>query len=123
MVRMFLKPLLHLAATVSAVAILLVPAFAQAATVREAQWFVDAVHAIEAQQLTRGSGVTVCVLDSGVDKTHPDLQGAVVSGKSFGQSPSADATVDLEGHGAAMAGLIAARGGGVNNALGIAPSA
>ena len=111
------------ASTLVAATILLAPTLANAATVRQAQWFLDSVHAIEAQNISRGDGVVVCVLDSGVDATHPDLAGAVLPGKSFGESPAADARVDTEGHGTAMAGLIAARGGGVNNALGVAPGA
>lgn len=91
---------------------------------RQAQWFLDTVHAISAQAISKGAGVKVCVIDTGVDATHPDLKGAVLPGKGFGSdAPSADGRVDVEGHGTAMAGLIAARGGGANNALGVAPAA
>ncbi len=114
---------LRLVLSAMAVIAIVAPApVANAATVRQAQWFLDHVHAIEAQQITRGAGVTVCVIDTGVDATHPDLQGAVLAGKGFGYGQSADARTDTDGHGTAMAGLIAARGGGVNNALGIAPA-
>ncbi len=118
------KKFLQTATTLTAAAaMVLTPLPAHAATVREAQWFLDAVHAPGAQNISRGNGVKVCVLDSGVDATHPDLAGAVLPGKSFGESASADARSDSKGHGTAMAGLIAARGGGDNNALGIAPGA
>lgn len=107
----------------TAVALLASPVPVSALTVREAQWFLDTVNAPAAQKISKGEGVTVCVVDSGVDATHPDLAGAVLPGKSFGQSPDPEAKIDNEGHGTAMAGLIAARGGGANNALGIAPAA
>ena len=112
---------MRIAVSGAVLATLLMPSLAQAATVREAQWFLDTVHAIDAQKITRGEGVTVCVLDTGVDASHPDLAGAVLPGKSFDSTIKPDATSDVEGHGTAMAGLIAARGGGVNNALGMAP--
>ena len=73
------------------------------------------------RQVSRGDGVVVAVVDSGVDPSHPDLGDVVLPGRSFAGDP--DAHVDRDGHGTAMAGLIAARGGGPNNALGIAPGA
>ena len=105
-----------------AFAAVLVPAApASADTVRELQWHLDNVHAPQAQQISRGDGVVVAVIDSGVDTGHPDLAGAVLPGRSF--AGDADPNNDPTGHGTAMAGLIAARGGGPNNALGIAPGA
>jgi hypothetical protein len=95
---------------------------ARAETLREAQWFLDAVHAPDAQGITKGAGVTVALIDSGVDATHPDLSGAVLPGVSF-DSPSQAGRTDPDGHGTRMAGLIAARGGSVDKALGIAPAA
>ncbi len=96
---------------------------AQAETLRQAQWFLDAVHASEAQKITKGAGVVVAVLDSGVDATHPDLAGALLPGVSLNGAKSQAGHTDPQGHGTAMAGLIAARGGGPYKALGIAPRA
>jgi type VII secretion-associated serine protease mycosin len=98
------------------------PRVARAETLREAQWFLDAVHAPDAQAVTKGAGVTVAVIDSGVDATHPDLAGAILPGVSF-NSPSQAGRTDPAGHGTRMAGVIAARGGSVDKALGIAPAA
>lgn len=108
-----------LAATALAVAVPAAPAAAD--TIREAQWHLDAVKATQAHQISRGDGVVVAVIDTGVDASHPDLAGGVLPGRSFvaGQ----DAQTDTVGHGTAMAGLIAARGGGPNQALGLAPGA
>src|SRR5439155_20183521 len=60
------------------------------------------------------SPISVAVIDSGIDGTHPDLAGRVVAAKSFvGGSP----LTDEEGHGTFVAGEIAAA---TNNAVGIA---
>ena len=59
--------------------------------------------------------VVVAVVDSGVDPSQPDLQGALVPGADF--ADSSGSTVDQYGHGTMVAGVIAARG---NNGQGVA---
>jgi hypothetical protein len=54
-----------------------------------------------------GSGVTVCVLDTGINKSHPALAGAITSEYDFVNNDS-DATDD-EGHGTHVAGIIVSR--------------
>ncbi len=98
------------------------PAFA--ATVRDYEWHVRALQLSQAHQVATGDGVTVAVLDSGVDASLPDLAGQVVAGKGFGPDAAPDGRVDAdtaEAHGSAMAGLIAGRGAGVSSVLGVAP--
>jgi subtilisin family serine protease len=67
-----------------------------------------------------GSGVTVAVVDSGVDASHPDLQGQV-SPASQSFDPTQPSIDDTDGHGTFIAGLIAARAGNGAGIVGIAP--
>ncbi|MFF3820072.1 type VII secretion-associated serine protease mycosin [Streptomyces bluensis] len=74
---------------------------------------------------SQGQGVTVAVVDTGVDGTHPDLTGQVLKGKNFVEN-GGDAQNDTVGHGTGMASLIAGHGHGANNSagvMGLAPKA
>jgi type VII secretion-associated serine protease mycosin len=57
--------------------------------------------------LADGSGITVAVIDSGVDRRHPQLRGRVGDGADF-LDAGPDGTLDCVGHGTAVASLIAA---------------
>jgi type VII secretion-associated serine protease mycosin len=75
--------------------------------------------------LTTGAGVTVALLDSGVQASLPDLRGAVVPGgdtTGAGTNGLTDDDKPDDGHGTAMAAVIAGQGvrGGL---VGIAPAA
>lgn len=63
-----------------------------------------------------GSGVVVCVVDSGIEMSHPDLQHLTLAGW-LDVVDGRDAPYDDEGHGTAMAGIIVAEEG----LTGIAP--
>ena len=57
-----------------------------------------------------GSGVKICIVDTGIDMSHPDLEDANIIGWNDLISGS-DSPYDDEGHGTAMVGIIASKGG------------
>ncbi|GAA2947824.1 type VII secretion-associated serine protease mycosin [Streptomyces enissocaesilis] len=115
------------AAALAATALaLLPPAPARADTIRAQQWALDAMHTDRAWRTTKGKGVTVAVLDTGVDGSHPDLEGRVLEGKDLIGFGAREGDRAWARHGTAMAGIIAGHGNGPGRAdgvVGIAPEA
>lgn len=95
---------------------------AHAESVRDLQWHLDAMHAEEMWKVSTGRGITVAVIDTGVDDSLPDLKGQVLKGKDYSDQPG-DERTDHEGHGTGMAALIAGTGkhGSKSGAYGLAP--
>lgn len=83
-------------------------------TIQE-QWALGTIGAFDAWNITTGSGIIIAVVDTGVSSTHPDLAGNVLPG--YNAISNSNQTEDDNGHGTAIAGLIAAS---TNNASGIA---
>ncbi|MGV9452698.1 type VII secretion-associated serine protease mycosin [Streptomyces sp. NPDC003635] len=110
-----------------AASLALVPATAAHADgIRAKQWALEAMHAEEAWQTTKGKGITVAVLDTGVDDRHPDLVGNVLKGKDMVGFGAGRGDRSWARHGTAMAGIIAGHGHGYGNGdgvMGIAPEA
>jgi serine protease len=90
------------------------------------KWNYELVKAPKAWDVTRGSSsITIAVIDSGVNATHPDLNANVVGGYDFVNKDS-DPSDDL-GHGTCVAGIIAAEMDNpgedpLNDGTGIAPA-
>lgn len=77
-------------------------------------WGVSLVQAPKMWSMTRGEGMKIAVLDTGIDTTHPDLAPNYKKGKNFTSSKTDDVT-DRQGHGTHCAGIIA----GCDNMVGI----
>lgn len=114
---------------VAVLAALLVAAGAPPAvadTIRDRQWGLQALRAEEAWGITQGDGITVAVLDTGVDSTHPDLDGQVLDGTDLVGMGAGRGDRAWARHGTAMASIIAGHGHGPDRSqgvLGIAPHA
>jgi len=87
------------------------------------QWGSRKIHVDQAWDVARGSPtITVAVIDTGIDAGHPDLAGVLLPGTTFLTAPdlttcAAGSTIDDNGHGTHVAGVIAANG---NNGTGVA---
>ncbi|MBC8026088.1 MAG: S8 family serine peptidase [Steroidobacteraceae bacterium] len=75
---------------------------------------VRALDVVEAHRLSRGAGIRVAVIDTGVDTQHPDLAGRTQVTRNYIDDDAA--TFRNDRHGTQVAGLIAAA---ANNGIGI----
>ena len=111
----------------ASVAFMVVPAHAD--PVRDAEYWLDEYGIRTAWNTTQGAGITIAVIDTGVDGTVPDLQGAVIPGADFSGLGSPDGQmpvgpIEEKDHGTMVASLAAGRGtGGTNGVIGSAPAA
>ncbi|CAN5310700.1 hypothetical protein BH09ACT6_BH09ACT6_25610 [soil metagenome] len=121
------RGLLAGALVVASLGFIAVPAHAD--TVRNAEYWLSEYGIRAAWSTTKGEGVTIAIIDTGVDGSVPELRGAVISGADFsglgasdGQTPVGPA--DERDHGTMVASLAAGRGtGGDNGVIGAAPAA
>ncbi|NYJ31414.1 S8 family serine peptidase [Galbitalea soli] len=96
--------------------------------IRDGEYWLDQYGIRQAWATTRGKGVTIAVIDTGVDGSVPDLTGAVVGGVDFsglgasnGQLPVGTGDSD---HATMVASLAAGRGTGADSGvIGSAPEA
>jgi type VII secretion-associated serine protease mycosin len=101
---------------------------ANADYIRDGEYWLDQYGITEAWNTTQGAGVTIAVIDTGIDSTHPDLRGAVSGGADFsgvgasnGQTPVDSGDPD---HGTMVGSLAAGRGSAPGvGVIGVAPKA
>jgi hypothetical protein len=82
---------------------------------------VEEIHVPEAQRWSKGRGVTIAVIDTGVDTAHPELTGRVKLTRNFVDSDAERFRLDR--HGTAVAGVIAALTNNGQGIVGVAPAA
>jgi len=81
-------------------------------------WGIHRIKAREANLINRGENIKVCVVDTGIDSTHPDLMSNIVGGRNFVRingSVNRAKWNDDHGHGTHVSGIIA----GLDNAIGV----
>jgi hypothetical protein len=78
-------------------------------------WHLPKIGAPAAWDITQGAGITIAILDTGVDSIHPDLASNIVPGWNFYNNNSD--TSPVHGHGTAVAGSAAAI---THNEIGVA---
>jgi subtilisin family serine protease len=103
-----------------------VPA-AHADQVRERQYWIADYGIDRAWSITRGAGVRIAIIDTGIDGSHQDLLGAVVGGtdvSGLGSSNGQTPVGSDRRHGTMVASLAAGRGNnGTDGVIGSAPEA
>src|ERR1700742_1477368 len=75
----------------------------------------------DAHPWSRGEGVKVAIIDTGVDIQHPDLRDSIAAAVNFVDAD--DAQFQRDRHGTEMAGVIAAIANNGEGIVGIAPKA
>jgi len=127
-VRVVRLRLLGLATILTVVGLLVSAGPASADSVRDREYWLAQYGFTQAWNTTKGSGVTIAVIDTGIDGSVPDLTGVVVGGTDVsgvgsadGQTPVGD--TDKE-HGTLVGSMLAGHGHGAGaGVIGVAPEA
>ncbi|MCW2961474.1 MAG: peptidase [Thermoleophilia bacterium] len=85
------------------------------------QWALATIGATQAWDVTRGAGIKIAIVDTGVDYVHPDLAGRVEQGYDFVDGDPDP--MDVQGHGTHVAGIAAGNANDGSGIAGIAPEA
>ncbi|GIH08346.1 hypothetical protein Rhe02_64130 [Rhizocola hellebori] len=99
------------------VLISLITGFPQSDRIDDGQWFHVFLDTRTAHAISTGQGITVAIVDSGVDGGHGDLKDAILPGADM--TGPGDGRTDTFGHGTQVAGLVVAKG----RTTGVAPGA
>ena len=99
---------------------------AKADKIRKSEWWLSSMHVTSAWPSSRGSGVTVALLSTGVLTSHPDLTDSVTTGPDYTGSGETSASDTWGIEGTSAASIIAGHGDNIGDAagiIGIAPAA
>jgi subtilisin family serine protease len=88
------------------------------------QWALTQIGAPQAWTRSMGAGITIGIVDTGVDMSHPDLAGKVVAAADCVGHPCIGGTAqDTHGHGTIVSGIAAAVTSNGKGVAGVAPEA
>jgi serine protease len=88
------------------------------------QWALDQIHAAQAWTRSTGAGITIGIVDTGVDLNHPDLVGKIAAtADCVGHPCTVGGGQDTHGHGTIVSGIAAASTGNGRGIAGVAPDA
>ncbi|MHA7306250.1 S8 family serine peptidase [Arthrobacter sp. TMN-49] len=99
-------------ALAGSLALMAAPA-ASADDIRNRQYWLAQSGVKKAWEVSQGAGVKIAIIDSGIDKSHKDLAGAVVGGTDISGAGSADGSKGVGAepeHGTLVASMLAGRG-------------
>ncbi|CQR61415.1 Thermophilic serine proteinase [Streptomyces leeuwenhoekii] len=125
----FRRTMCALGATVLSGALIMAAPAAFADQTRRDQCALETLQAESAWEISKGEGVTVAVIDTGVNAKHVDLRHNVLEGKDFidgDDDASPESTEAQPSHGTGMASVIAGHGhgpGAADGVMGLAPEA
>jgi len=88
------------------------------------QWNLTQIGAPDAWGTSKGAGVLIGIVDSGIDATHPDLAGKIeAQADCVGGTCKEGSAPDGDGHGTGVAGIAAAKTDNGAGIAGVAPDA
>jgi subtilisin family serine protease len=106
---------------------LIVASPASADTIRDREYWLGSYGFTTAWNTTRGAGVTIAVIDTGIDGSHPDLTGVVTGGTDVSGVGSANGQTPIgtdRQHGTMVGSMLAGHGHGSGaGVIGVAPAA
>lgn len=97
---------------------------AEVEEVNEVPKGVEMIQAPAVWETTKGRGITIAILDTGCDLTHPDLMDRIIGGRNFTHDDKGNIEIfrDYNGHGTHVAGTMAATRN-QTGVVGVAPEA
>lgn len=87
------------------------------------QWFLRRIGVQEAWKTTKGKGVNIAIVDTGIDYRHPDLRANILLKRQYDSINNDFDATDLQGHGTSVAGVAAAVANNKQGVAGVAPEA